>query len=353
MSNVKKKKNVNKANNKKVSRAWTVIGIVALCALIAVSIYMIRSRKAPTTDASAPLDVTDSLVIEQADESKIQEIAEETEKHENALEGFSEIAQTINSEDKKSDTEEGEEVSETSDESEESGSSGGGYWGGGSGSSGSGEIEASPSPSPAPASQSLTPAAVEPTPIPTIGFPYAITGTDLTILQVSPYSGYYLEDGSGDKIGNVTTIVVKNNGGDLSFAGIGIAQGDRNLAFSGSNIPAGATVIIQEQNREAYMDGNYYSATATTTESGGLGISSDALTIEDNGDNTFTVTNVSGDNIGSAVISYKSYLPDEDVYVGGITYTVNLQGLEPDAAIVVDSSHYVSGNSMIVSAVTD
>ena len=291
------------------------------------------------------MEIQDSLVIQNGDEVAAEAIAEDTQKHEDAVGGFSEIAHDSNivsselevvspDEDGGSGTGSGW----IGESSSEEGETGNGNWG----------IGYVPSPTRPPAQPAVVLDAPE---IPTISFPYTIPETALTILQVSPYSGYYLEDGSGDEIGNVATIVLKNDGGDLAFAGIGIAQGDRHLAFSGSNIPAGATVIMQEQNRAPYAEDLYYSATGTTT-AGGLAASA-AINITDNGNNTFTVTNTSGELIGSVVISYKSYLPEEDVYVGGITYTVNLQGLEADSSVTVNSSHYVSGYSVILSAQTN
>ncbi len=344
-NNQNKKTNASiKKKTGKSSAIWIAAGLLVLCVLVFAGIRMIRPDKGTEASDSVPTDIGDSLVIEQENSAEAQAIADDSEKHEGAVAGFSDIAQAAKNEDIENDEPKKEEES-----TDDSGIEQGEIVGGGGG---FGAPEASldgivPSPSPKPA----TVTSIEPTPIPTIDFPYAIPGTDLTILQVSPYSGYFLEDGSGDRVSNIMTIVLKNNGGDLAYAGIGVSQGERNLAFTASSIPAGSTVIIQEQNRAAYMDGSFYSATATTSPSEGLTISSDVLAIEDNGDNTFTVNNVSGEIIGSAVISYKSYLPNEDVYVGGITYTINLTGLEPDTPIIVESSHYVSGSSVIVSAI--
>ena len=338
----KKKRNVNNAGKpapKKTNSGWIIGGIVALCALLVIGFFVIRSRKAANADDSSQAQLEDSLVIDNGGEAAAA-IAEDSERLEDAMEGFTQI---INGENNSGweaggDTS-GEEGSEGGGGSAgwtgEGGNSGGGYGGGGD----FGPIVTAP-PMPTPTFQPL--------PVESLSFPYTIPGTGLTIEQVSPYSGYFLEDGSGDAVSNVMTIVLKNSGGDLSFAGIGITHNDRNLAFIGSNIPAGSTVIIQEQNRAPYYDGYYYSATANTTDSAGFSRSSEAISITDNGDNTFTVTNNSGESISSAVISYKSYLPEDDVYVGGITYTVKLDGLDPDTSIVVNSSHYVSGYSVIM-----
>ena len=189
---------------------------------------------------------------------------------------------------------------------------------------------------------------IEEPPIPTISFPYAISGTDLVVQQISPYSGYYIEDGSDQEVSNVAAIVLTNNGGDLDFAGIGISQGDRSLAFSASQIPAGATVIIQEQTKAAYAEDYYYSCTATVTESSGFDLKTGTLMIEKHNDGTFDVANVSEETIPEIKVYFKNYLPDEDVYVGGITYSVTLTDVEPQTAVTVTSSHFDADYSRII-----
>ena len=190
--------------------------------------------------------------------------------------------------------------------------------------------------------------------IPTISFPYEIVGSGLVVEQVRTYSGYFLEDGSDREVSNVAVIVLTNNGGDLEFAGIGISQGSRNLAFSASQIPAGATIIIQEQNGAAFdMDDPYYSATATTTPTEGFEMSREYVSVKDNGDNTFTVRNITDQTLSKVQVFFKNYLPDEGVYVGGITYSITLQDVEDGTEVDVRSDHYDSQYSTILEVVAE
>ena len=180
---------------------------------------------------------------------------------------------------------------------------------------------------------------IAPPDIPTISFPYLIPGTDIVIQQISPYSGYFIEDGSDNEVNGIAAIVLTNKGGDLDFIGIGISQGARSLAFSGSQIPAGATVILQEQTGAAFSNDPYYSATATATP-GAFGKAEDLIAIEDNGNGTFSVINISEETLSEVKVFFKNYLPEEDVYVGGITYSITLDEIEPEMAVEVTASHY-------------
>ena len=227
-------------------------------------------------------------------------------------------------------------------------SSGGGAGGQGSsgGSSGSSDSNGKGS---QPATSSQTPGESTPD-IPTISFPYELSGSDLVVERIQSYSGYYIEDASDSDVSGVAAIVLTNNGkDDLEFAGIGISQGDRSLAFSASQIPAGATVIVLEQNKSAFSSDPYYSATATTTPVEKFEMSEELVTVKDNGDNSLIVSNVSDKTLSEVKIFFKNYLADEDVYVGGITYTITMtEQLEPGASIGVSASHYDSKFSKVV-----
>lgn len=190
--------------------------------------------------------------------------------------------------------------------------------------------------------------------IPEIFFPYAIPGTDLVVEQVSQYNGYFIEDGSDREVSDIAAIVLKNNGSeDLEFAGIGISQGSRNLAFSASQIPAGATVIIQEQSGAAFTADPYYSATASTTATDSFEMSETLVSVKDNGDDSFTVINITDQTLSQVRVFFKNYLPDESVYVGGITYSVTLEDIEDGTAVDVYSDHYDSRYSKIVEVIAE
>ena len=190
--------------------------------------------------------------------------------------------------------------------------------------------------------------------IPTISFPYSIEGTGIVVEQLGSYDGYFIEDGSDKEVSNIAAIVLKNNGGNLRFVGIGISQGTRSLVFSGSMIPAGATVILQEQNGAAYSSSDpYYSATATTELTDSFGMSEDLVTVKDNAKDGLTVTNISGKTLPVVKIYYKNYLPEENAYVGGITYCITLNDIEPETSTDVSASHYDSKYGKVMEVVVE
>ena len=186
-----------------------------------------------------------------------------------------------------------------------------------------------------------------------ITFPYEIPGTDIVIRQFTSYNGYYIEDVSDDEISNVATIVLENKGGDKEFIGVAINQETVSLAFSASDIPSGARVVVQEQTRASFTGEPCYSCTASYNDVGKLEMSEDKISITENGDGTFTVKNISDETLSTILVYFKNYLPEENAYVGGVTYRVRITDLPAGASFKASASHYDSVYSRIVKAVVE
>lgn len=186
-----------------------------------------------------------------------------------------------------------------------------------------------------------------------ISFPYTVSGTDIVVEQISPYNGYFIEDGQDQEASNVAAIVLTNKGDDADFVGVGISQGNRSLAFSASQIPAGASVIVLEQNKASYESDPYFSCTATVTRTDDFNLNEDRIKINQEDDGTFTVYNISDETIPQVKVLFKSYIPEENIYVGGITYTVTVSDLEPGMGENISTSHYDPTYSRFIEAVIE
>ncbi len=320
-----------------------IVAVIIVIAMLAGIIIPLASKKKAGKNADG---TTETAASEETD-SRAQE-TEEAAKEEEAA------AEEPSADDTKEEQE--EEGSEEESAPEEGASSGEGGSAGGSGGSGGtsgnpdGGDDSLPESQGSPSGSSEK---EESTSIPQISFPYAIPGTDLVIEQIRSYNGIFIEDGSDSDVTGIAAIVLTNKGGNLEFAGIGISQGDRSLAFTASMIPAGATIILQAPNKEAYSEAPYYSATATTRKLEQFEMSEKLVTVKDNGNNTISVTNISNVMLKEVTIYYKNYLPGEDVYVGGITYNIKLNDLEPDTVTEVSTFHYDSEYSVIVEVQTE
>ena len=180
-------------------------------------------------------------------------------------------------------------------------------------------------------------------------FPYTIDGTALVVQNISSYDGIFLEDGSDGQVTGVAAMVVENTGDtNVEYAAITINCNGEILEFDASDIPAGATIVVQEKNKTPYQSGTYTDCSAVVAEMGDFEMSEDQVKVEETESGSLLVTNLTDEEIPCVRIFYKFYMADEETYVGGITYTAKLTGLSAGASQTVTPSHYAAGNSRIM-----
>ena len=77
-------------------------------------------------------------------------------------------------------------------------------------------------------------------------------------------------------------------------------------------------------------------------------MSEDKVQVEESGEQSLTVTNLTDEDIPAVRVFYKFYMEDEGTYVGGITYTAKLTGLSAGGSQTVSPSHYAAGSSRVM-----
>ena len=180
-------------------------------------------------------------------------------------------------------------------------------------------------------------------------FPYSIEGTALTVQNISSYDGIFLEDGSDGEVAGIAAMVVENTGDiNVEYAAITISCNGEAMEFDVSDLPAGATAVVQEKNKTSYQNGTYTDCSAVVAEMGDFEMSEDQVKVEETENGSLLVTNLTDEEIPCVRIFYKFYMEEEETYVGGITYTAKLTGLSAGASQTVTPSHYAAGSSRIM-----
>lgn len=173
----------------------------------------------------------------------------------------------------------------------------------------------------------------------------------LEIVDIGSYTGIYMEDGSDEIVSGILMIVVTNTSDTaVQYAEISLSAGDETAYFSLSTLPAGASVVLLEQNRMSYSSEVEYTDPASRNValfSGELSLCEDLIGIQTL-DGAFNITNISGEDItGDIVIYYKNSAAD--VYYGGITYRVRLEGgMKADEVRQIMASHFNGSGSTIM-----
>ena len=186
-----------------------------------------------------------------------------------------------------------------------------------------------------------------------ISFPCQVPGYDLTIEKMEPYNGMFVEDGSNADIQNVAMLLVKNNGNfPVEYTRIRIMCGQEELLFDISALPAGEQLVVQEKTGKTISEGKATAASALVVQRANMEMSESKVQVTDNGDNTLTVRNLTNETISTVRIFYKYYMEDEELFVGGIAFTVRISRLSPGASVTIQPSHYTSKTSRVLMVLT-
>ena len=186
-----------------------------------------------------------------------------------------------------------------------------------------------------------------------ISFPCQIPGYDMTIAKLAPYSGMFVEDGTNAHIENVAMLLVENNGDyPVEYTQIRVMCGQEELLFDISALPAGEKMVVQEKTGKTISESKATSASALVVRRAKMEMSEGKVQVVDNGDNTITVKNLTNENIPTVRVFYKYYMEDENLFVGGIAFTVRISRLGAGASVTVQPAHYTSQTSRVVMVLT-
>ena len=185
---------------------------------------------------------------------------------------------------------------------------------------------------------------------PGLQFPCQVPGHDLKIEKLAPYEGLFVEDGTNVQVTDVAMILIHNTGKDaLEYTEITVNFAQETLVFQITALPAGERMVVQEKTGKSVPAGEPVEATALVVHRAQMAVAPE-LTVTDNGDNTLTVTNLTDQVIPTARVFYKYYMEKEDLFLGGIAFTLRISNLQANSTMVVQPAHFISGSSRVVMA---
>lgn len=176
---------------------------------------------------------------------------------------------------------------------------------------------------------------------------YKPTSAELYCLEITSYSGPFVEDGKSEDVENVAAILVENRSQQfLDYATITYYVGGKIATFNVTGLPVGKKAWVLEKDR-LQLDGTHSfefldcesvfkkDAVTSTTD----------IAVETKG-NTVTVKSKTGNTLKNVCIYYKNVNSDGN-YLGGITYMLNFGTLSPGQTVQKESAHF-GENSQIV-----
>ena len=155
-------------------------------------------------------------------------------------------------------------------------------------------------------------------------------GYGLQVTDMGAYTGMYMEDGTDEIVSGVLMLVVENTGEeDIQYAEITMDFADQQAQFSLTTLPVGAKVVLLEKNRLQWNDSMDDGLVLPVADNVAF-FQEPISTMEDKlkisiVDGAINVTNISGEDIpGTISVYYKNAATD--IYYGGITYRIQIQG---------------------------
>lgn len=177
------------------------------------------------------------------------------------------------------------------------------------------------------------------------------SNTDLIdIVSVGKYTGEYIDGESVYQVKDALAFVVANNTtSHLSIASVTVKYDkDKFCKLSPTNIPpASSALILPDVQSVAYSDVKSLECTVD------FGIPQDEVPMItdkvklDFKDGKFTVTNLTGDDLGDVYIRFKRTIND-DVFFGSKTFSVMATDLKANTAQYVDAADYNEKNCKII-----
>lgn len=175
-------------------------------------------------------------------------------------------------------------------------------------------------------------------------------GRGLSLMSMNRYSGAFVEDGSDEIVDGVLAITVRNDGQNaIQYAHIILTQGEETYEFDITTLPVGASAQLLELSRKAAPDnaeGVKGEVSQYAVFNAEPSMHSDIFALEAK-DNSITVTNVSGKDIAGQIYVYYK-IAYGDLYMGGITYRVGIEGLQAGASMTCYAGHYQADYSRLM-----
>lgn len=178
-------------------------------------------------------------------------------------------------------------------------------------------------------------------------------GYGLNIIDIGSYTGMYMEDGTDEIVSGVLMLVVKNTGDqDIQYTQITMPVGEETAVFTLTTLPVGESVVLLETNRMQWQQDVDYSAILPKIEN--IAYFQEPVSAQEDKlkigivDGAINVTNISGEDIaGNIVVYYKNAA--QDLYYGGITYRITIEGgLKADEIRQVMTNHASDTGSKIM-----
>ncbi len=186
------------------------------------------------------------------------------------------------------------------------------------------------------------------------GLPWSFQYTSLVAQALVYYDGPYWENGATEDVFGVAALLLQNTSTiGIEYARVQLTQDGQELIFDATYIPPKASVLILEENQAPFSDGPVTDCQCKTVIPGNFDMEQRQVEVNDNGLTGLSVTNLTEETLSRVRVYYKHYYAPEDLYQGGITYSVMLTELLPGETRMLRPYRYAAGYSKAVAVIVE
>lgn len=176
-----------------------------------------------------------------------------------------------------------------------------------------------------------------------------LSDPNLSVNAVGSYTGSFLEDGSDEPASNVAALLITNSSSQMLQIGqVTFQVNDTETAtFKVTDLPAGTSALVLEQNGREYQEGDDYSYGKTATayiDTPSLESDKFDIVME----NGKVQLNNKTDEAYSKVYVYYKYVQVGGAYKGGITYRTPVENVPAKGSAEAVAGHMNPDSTQII-----
>lgn len=184
--------------------------------------------------------------------------------------------------------------------------------------------------------------------------PCSLRYTTLVAQKLVSYEGPYLESGTGENVVDVAALLLTNTGTiGIEYTQIVVTQGGRELYFDATYIPPRSTVLLLEENRSGYLPDEVTSCRCRTVVPGTFDQEVRTISLREKDMCTLEVTNLTDQPLSCVRVFYKHHMGQDDLYLGGLTYSAVIRDLQPGETRAITPYRYASGYTKVVAVTVE
>lgn len=179
-------------------------------------------------------------------------------------------------------------------------------------------------------------------------FPCKVGDTELIALSLLSYEGTFPEDGGDSEVSAVAALMLRNNTDEHIYnAQIKVKQGERTLVFELTHLPGNEEILVVEKNKQHFKGDTVWGCDGVVRFEEGSGWTERVL-FTPTGQRSLIARNLTERPLKDVVVYYKTYYEPAGFYVGGITYSIQIDAIAQNEEVQLFPCPFVVGGSAVV-----